>query len=271
MNDEILATLIEAITVYKEKISDLEDTLDLLKDETKANQSEVVKTKDILEKQIEDMAIATNKLIEKAIKSIEIPEAEKVDYFRIETSIKAKINRLINEKDTDIAEVRADLKRYVIENLARFKPKDGKSADNDLIIRELKEFIDKNKAEFRGKDGRDGKKGTDAVGIKDIEKDKDYLTIYLTDGTKKRFEIPKTTIYRGGGGSVSSGLDVKGLTELTDLLESDEVMIIRNNEPFKVKMSVLSDYFGSPIPPNAYVDSNGLAYTDNNGNYYTIN
>jgi len=250
MTDEILATLIEAIAVYKEKIADLEDTIDLIKDETKTNQDEVVNVKEALEKQIEDMAIATNKLIDKAIKSIKIPEAEKVDYYRIETSIKAKINRLLHEKDADIAEVRADLKRYVIENLARFKPRDGKDADNELIIRELKDFIQTNKSQFKGKDGRDGESGVDGVGIADIKKDKDYLTIYLTDGTKKRFEIPKTTIYRGNGQGISEAEKEQIEKNKTAIQAIDEAAVkvsgdqtIQGDKTFEESPSV-------PIPTN---------------------
>jgi len=218
MNNELLATILEALAKYKEDIDDINSSIELLTDETKANQDEVIKVRDFLTKQIEDIYIQTDKLINKAIASLEIPEADKVDYQRIETSIKAKINRLMDSKDKDISELRADLKDFVIANLSRFKPKDGKDGLDG-------------KDGANGKDGVGikGKDGDDGIGIKDITRDKDELVIELTSGDIKRFKLPKTTILKGGGG----GLNLSGLSELTELLETDEMLVIRNEQHTK--------------------------------------
>jgi len=262
MNETILATLIEAVALQKEAIDDISSTLDLLTSETKTNQDEIVKTKDLLQKKIEDLIITTQKMIDKALSSIKIPDVEKVDYLRIETSIKAKISRLMEERDKDLSEFRSELKDYIIENLSKFKPKDGKNgkdADNQLIIEEIKSYILSNKELFKGE------KGATGVGIEDITKNKDQIIITLTDGTIKKFSIPKTTVHSGGGG----GVNFYSLEYLTLLLDSDDMLIIRDNQPFKVKMSVLSGYFGTSLPFNSYTDANGQGYTDSDGNYYT--
>ena len=235
MTDEILATLIEAIAVYKEKIADLEDTIDLIKEETKTNQDEVVKVKETLEKQIEDTVIATDKMLSQAM----YPESN-IDF------------------------VKAEIRRYLQANITQTKQEIKK----DEILEDLKRFIRNNIFEFSGLNGRDGRDGADAVGIKDIKKDKDYLTIYLTDGSQRRFSIPKTTIHKGVS-ATPSGINFNAVPQATKLLASDEMIILRGNKPHKVKMNVLIDLFG--VSPNVYIDNNGAAYADINGNYFTTN
>lgn len=238
--EEIISTLTEAIVLQKERIDDIQSTIDLLSQETKLNQDEIIKVKETLSKQIEDTIIQTQKIIDKAISNIKI-ETPTVDYLRIETSIKAKINRLLESKDSDITELKTDLKDFVIANLARFKPKDGKDADNDLIIRELKAFINENKADFKGDKGKDaepGKPGADGVGIEDITTNNTQIIITLTNGVIKKFNLPKQIIRSLGGGGSNSDLDLNNIAETT-LEDGDYMLINRGGVMFKVSLDNL--------------------------------
>jgi hypothetical protein len=196
--DELIATLSEALVAQKERIDDLQSTLDLLQDETLANQSEIVKVREQLQKQIEDTILTTQKMIDKTLKSITI-EPERVDYNRIFASVQARINRLNLEKTKDISEVKTDLTIYIRQQLSKYKPKDGtdgEDADSQLIIQELKKYISDNKQNFRGV------KGVDGVGIDNIQRIKDEIVITLTNGSIKKFKLPKdTNITYGGGGA----------------------------------------------------------------------
>lgn len=273
MNDSILATLIEAIAVYKEKISDLDDTFDLLKGEVSTNQDEILKAKETLQKQIEDTIIITQKMIDKAISNIQVPEAQQVDYNRIEASIKAKINRFMAQKDSDIEGLRADLKEFVIANLARFKPEDGKDADNNLIIKELQAYILGNKSEFkgaRGENGSDGRNGSNGVGIEDITKSKDEIKITLTDGTVKKFSVPKTTIYAGGGGG--GGINLSTIKTIDAILDTDFIVLKRGEELVKISAIDALQYFGTTptTPDGAYVNELGSYYVNESNEYLIL-
>ena len=265
MNEELLSTLIEGIALQKEKIDDINDTLEILSNETKANQDTIIKTKEVLEKQIENIILSTQKMIDKVATSV---EAEKVDYMRVESSIKAKLNRYITQKDTDIAEVRADLKSFI----KTIMPKDGKDSDDKAILIDLKRYVLDNRGDFIGPSGPSGpsgpmgNNGDDGVGIKSITTKDKKLFITLTDGTVKKFDMPSITISGGGGG----GINYYALSNIQEpLLNDDEFMIFRNGTPYKVKLSVLNGYFGNELPINTMTDINGQGYTDLDGSYYT--
>lgn len=266
MDNQIILTLTEAIVKHKEDIQELQSLLDMLQSETKATQDEVIKTKEVLEQRIDDLIISTQKMVDKVATSIK-PEA--VDYNRLEISIKAKINRYLTDKDADITELRADLKDFVISNLSKFKPKDGKDADNEKILSELKSYILENKSDFRGAKGIQGESvkgddGKDGVGIEDIYKDKNgYLVIELTNGEQKSFKLPSSKVVSGGGG----GINFNGLTELTTVLDTDYLVLLRNNLPYKVSVNTLKGVFGAEVIDNVITTEDGAYLTNENGVY----
>lgn len=198
MDNKVISTIIEALAIYKENIQELNELIELLKDETKNNQDEIVKTKEVLEKQIEDLTTSTSKMINDVISKI--PKEVTIDYGRLEASLKAKVNRYVREKDSDISELRADLKAFI----KTIMPKDGIDgidADNEAILSDLKKHITNN-GDFvgeRGLSGSNGKDGVDGIGIKDIYEEKDYLYIELTNKDIKKFKIPTKTITKSGG------------------------------------------------------------------------
>lgn len=69
MDNQIILTLTEAIVKHKEDIQELQDLLELLQTETKANQDEVIKTKEVLEQRIDDLVISTQKMVDKVVSS----------------------------------------------------------------------------------------------------------------------------------------------------------------------------------------------------------
>lgn len=216
--NELLATLTEALAIQKDKIDDINSTIELLTDETKANQDEIIKVKESLTKQIEDIYIQTDKLINKAISTItvEVPN----------------IDKIVSDKFVEFTKNQVQEKKDFVTELTKYinsiMPKDGKDgldgkdADTESIIQDIKLFILENKETFRGErglkgdDGLDGKDGRDGVGIEDIKRVKDELVIELTNDTKKKFKIPKDIIkYVGGGTSNDTTTSSGTYTNLT--------------------------------------------------------
>lgn len=219
--NELLATLTEALAIQKDKIDDINSTIELLTDETKANQDEIIKVKEALTKQIEDIYIQTDKLINKAIStlSVEVPNIDEIVNGKF---IEFTKNQVQEKKDFV-----SELTKYINSIMPKDGKdgrdgKDGKDADIESIIQDIKLFILENKETFRGErgskgdDGLDGKDGKDGVGIEDIKRVKDELVIELTNDTKKKFKIPKDIIKYVGGGTSNDTVTSSGTyTNLT--------------------------------------------------------
>jgi hypothetical protein len=187
--DEIIITLIDAIAANSQIIKELENNLSLAIEEAKNNQEEITKLRDTFNKQIEDLTIYTQKLINKAIQSITIPTAEVIDYKAIKDMIIANTPKVINGVDG-------------INGLNGTNGTNGLDGKDAIVDYEaIKDFI---KTIPKPKDGKNGLsiKGEDGVGIEDITLKDEILTIELTNGVKKKFKLPKAKAQFVGGGTI---------------------------------------------------------------------
>jgi len=145
-----------------------------------------------------------------------------VDYDSIFEVVNEKIDKLYDEKNTDIQSIKSDVKEYLITQFSKYKPRDGIDGKNG-------------KDGVNGADGRNGKDGKSGVGIADIKRDGENLIITLTDGTTKKIQLPRFVI--GGGGTKSggtAGLDPSTLTEVNAILKTDFLIIVKDGQAHKI-------------------------------------
>jgi len=241
--DELLSTLYEALAKHKELIDGLTSELNQFEDAYS-------KDRELIQSQLDDIYVQIDRLVKEAVNRIPKPKDGRdavIDYNRIYQVLNAKINTLLTSKDKDINEIRADLKSYIIEQFATYKPKDGKDGVDGIGI--------------KGDAGSKGDKGDDGVGIEDIRLSKDTLVFELSNDTEKRVKLPsqKQTMIMGGGGGGGINFD---LMQQTSPQFGDWMLIFRDGKTYKVPMSELITFFGGGIPANA-VTYNGDLVTYN--------
>lgn len=205
--DEILSTLVEGLVKANERLDDLTA-------EINGFEGEYAKDKELIQNQIDNVYGQIDRLIKEAVAKIpkakDGADAKPVDYMRIEASIKAKIQRIQDEKNADISELQSELTNFVIQSLTKYKPKDGADGANGSDGKDGRDGLN-------GRDGQKGDKGDDGRGIKDISLKDQTLTFEMSDNTKESVTLPTPTtqiIKTGGRGGTSGTVDVR-YTNLT--------------------------------------------------------
>lgn len=131
-----------------------------------------------------------------------------------------------------------------------------------------------------GKDGKDGKDGRDGVDGKDGKNGLDGKDGTVPDheitGRMIRFKKPNgewgeyiKLVSRGGGVASSSngGVDYSKLTELFEINDTDFIVLLRENIPYKVSISTLKGVFGGETVDNTITTETGVYLTTEDGVY----
>ena len=239
--DEILSTLVEGLVKANERLDDLTA-------EINGFEGEYAKDKELIQKQIDSVYSQIDRLIKEALAKMPKPkdgvDAKPVDYMRIEASIKAKIQRIQDEKSADISVLQSELTNFILQNLSKYKPKDGADGANGIDGKDGRDGLN-------GRDGQKGDRGDDGRGIKDISLKDQTLTFQMSDNTKESVTLPTPTtqiIKTGGrGGTTSATIDLSALPEIDELVSTDYVIVGRDGALAKIKADKAWIYFQSLI------------------------
>jgi hypothetical protein len=268
MEEIILTKLTEAIkkinedkTLLKDRIEklnkDYEDTIksiSLNSDDLKSFKASHDSQIDLLSKQLNETMFKSETLIKDEISkmdvkglfandvnsflnAIPIPKdgknADEVDYKTIYEKIEKRINEIPIPKPESV----------------------NYEAINQTIKKEVSKIP-------TPKDGMDG---VDGVGIEKIEDKKDDIVIKLTN--KKEFKIKKPKsdmIFAGGGSSNSGGFDVNSVIEITEILNTDFILVMKDGKISKINIdNFVTNIFGFDGAIVNGVTYNGVQITYN--------
>ena len=209
-------------------------------------------------------------IADKAIGELNDLKAEIIKFFQEQT---ADYNAFVKEKELQNNKNEANHNAFIKEkesrideiilNIESFKGEDGKDG---------KDGIDGT----NGKDGDKGKDGKNGIGIKDITEKNGEIVITLTDGTIKKLKMPRDIrVISGGGGSKgggvasssNGGVDYSKLTELFEINDTDFIVLLRENIPYKVSISTLKGVFGGETVDNTITTETGVYLTTEDGVY----
>lgn len=206
---EIARTLIQGLANQKRTLDDLSIELEAVKKELGDFEGEYSKEVKVINDRIDAINVQIDKTIKEAI--AQLPKQITPD----------EINELISSQlislDAKEDEFKTFITDYLVKAIAVVQSKvkdgidgvdgkDGKDATPKQIADSVEAWINENIDSLKGADGKDGKSiqgqsgkdGSDGVGIANIERSKDDLLITLTDGSEKRFKLPRISV--GGGG-----------------------------------------------------------------------
>lgn len=211
---EIMRTVVQGLSNQKRTLDDLNIELEAVKKELGDFEGEYSKEVRILNDRIDAINVQIDKTIKEAI--AQLPKQITPD----------EINELISSQLTSLETKEDEFKTFITDYLVKaiavvqskvkdgkdgVDGKDGKDTTPKQIANSVEAWINENIDLLKGEDGKDGKDGksiqgksgkdgSDGVGIVNIERSKDDLLITLTDGSEKRFKLPRVSV---GGGGVS--------------------------------------------------------------------
>jgi len=229
MDSELLASLIEAISVLNQKLSDLESDTDEIKKEVYGFQSEYAKQVKILQDQIDAVTVTIDRLIREAIKDIEFPKDGKdgvsFDEKVAKALITAQINKMIKQRNLETEKIKADVLEAVndIEVPRGERGEAGKSVTDEQIDTYITSWLDANIDSLRGDkgdrgiQGERGTSGVDGISITDAKIVNDFLVLTFSDGSVKRVKMPRTVKYLGGGAVGGESVDLTVFRNRTEL------------------------------------------------------
>jgi len=202
MDEALLPTIFEALANLKAKTDDLVEELNGFEDEFS-------KSRDLVNKQIEDLTVQMDRLIKEAVKAL--PKAKdgsdgkngldaEVDYETLKDFILKAVDVLpkaINGKDGSSGQDGEKGR----DGLDGAKGQDGSDGSDG----------EDGKQGSKGKDGHIGKDGEDGLSIEDLYEKNGYIVITLSDGTIKELKLPKIEKHMtrvGGGGDDNFSYDL---------------------------------------------------------------
>lgn len=242
-----------------------------------------------LEEQISKLDIVSKSDFDEYLSNIEIKENT---ITKIVNQIFSKLEELENRKIEipSYENIKNDIMQFVEANM----PKDGINGLNGEDGRDGKDGVNglDGKDGLNGKDGKDGKNGKDGLNGKDGKDGRDGVDgkdgkngLDGKDGTVPdheitgrmiRFKKPNgewgeyiKLISRGGGVASSSngGVDYSKLTELFEINDTDFIVLLRENIPYKVSISTLKGVFGGETVDNTITTETGVYLTTEDGVY----
>ena len=248
-NEKAIKILGDSLAQHKKVIQDIQKSIS----ENKTLQSKEAKQ---LQADIKEQLTEVDSAMRSYIKAIRIPEDgkdAKVDYEALHEFIMSKVVKIEPEK-IDYDKINSSIKKEVSKLP---KPKNGKDAEkaNDGVDgKDAK--IDYTKvnqdimAQFPKRAiiediQKQIPKQEKVVGIKEIKLEKDKLIIITTDGKKKSFSLSTKNYQLFGGGGVTFK---PSLLPFVDPYRTDTMMIMRDNKEYQVTLESLHTFFNLGFP-----------------------
>jgi len=238
------------LRVFKKDVSDVKQSLSENKQDLESVRETFIKTHEEIDSKVQSHM--------NNMRQPKDGEDAVVDYDALKNHINAEVDKIVLPKPATVDYELVN--RVIADEVAKLpKAKDGETptVDYQKIFSEvLKNIPEENIAKKVM-----GRVKAEVVGIKKTDFKDGYLIIYYTNGKieKHKVEFKKISMFGGSGGG-GGGTDFSKLSEITTLIDTDFIVVIRDGKPVKISALNASNYFGGIS--NA-VEYNGEAVTYN--------